>query len=62
MNPITQKKLNRRMLLRGMGAAISLPFLDAMVPAMAASKAIKPVKRLGFVFIPMGADLSLIHI
>jgi len=41
-----------------MGAAISLPLLDAMTPAAAAAGLAEPVKRLGFVFIPMGADMS----
>jgi len=41
-----------------MGAAVSLPFLDAMIPAAAAAGLAEPVKRLGFVFIPMGADMS----
>src|SRR3982750_1237702 len=30
---ITKKHLSRRTVLRGMGAAMSLPFLEAMVPA-----------------------------
>jgi len=44
-------------MLRGLGATLSLPLLDAMVPAYGASTA-TPIKRLGFVFMPMGADLS----
>jgi len=49
---ITKKFLPRRSFLRGAGAAISLPLLDAMVPAFAA----EPVtpKRLGFVYLPNG--------
>ena len=35
MNFITQKALNRRTVLKGIGATIALPFLDAMVPARA---------------------------
>ncbi|HEX8031284.1 MAG TPA: DUF1552 domain-containing protein [Vicinamibacterales bacterium] len=35
MNFITQKSLNRRTVLKGIGATIALPFLDAMVPARA---------------------------
>jgi hypothetical protein len=53
---ITRKALSRRALLRGAGAAVALPFLDSMVPAFASP--VKPARRLGFVFIPMGADLS----
>ena len=57
---ITKKALSRRTVLRGFGSAVALPFLDAMVPAVTAAKltAAKPVKRLGFVFMPMGCDLS----
>lgn len=53
---ITRKAMSRRALLRGAGAAVALPFLDSMVPALTA--AARPARRLGFVFIPMGADLS----
>jgi hypothetical protein len=57
---ISKKALSRRTVLRGFGSAVALPFLDAMVPAATAAKltAAKPVKRLGFVFMPMGCDLS----
>ena len=56
---ITKKALPRRTFLRGMGATLALPLLDAMVPAAtAASKTpALPVRRLGFVFMPMGCDL-----
>lgn len=57
---VTQKAVPRRALLRGMGAAVALPLLDAMVPAMTAATftPAKPVRRLGYVFIPMGSDLK----
>ncbi|MCH1498306.1 MAG: DUF1552 domain-containing protein [Akkermansiaceae bacterium] len=57
---ITKKALSRRTVLRGFGSAVALPLLDAMVPAARAAKltAAMPVKRLGFVFMPMGCDLS----
>jgi len=57
---ITRKALPRRTMLRGMGAALSLPLLDAMVPAMMALGATpaSPVRRLGFVYIPMGAHMK----
>ena len=60
MNFLTRKALPRRTVLRGLGASLSLPLLDAMVPAATAlgATAAKPVKRLGYVFMPMGADLS----
>ena len=53
---LSRKSLPRRTFLRGLGATISLPLLDAMLPA--ATVAAKPVKRLGFVFMPMGCDIT----
>ena len=57
---ITKKHLPRRTFLKGIGATLALPLLDAMIPAAtaAAQTATRPVKRLGFVFMPMGCDLS----
>jgi hypothetical protein len=50
--------LSRRTLLRGTGAAVALPLLDAMIPAMTASAAtaVAPsrLKRIGYIYIPMG--------
>ena len=55
---ITKKALPRRTFLKGMQATLALPLLDAMIPAMTAlaQTPAKPVRRLGFVFIPMGCD------
>ena len=55
---ITKKALPRRTFLRGVGATLALPLLDAMIPAATALAATpaKPVPRLGFVFVPMGTD------
>ena len=57
---MTNRHLSRRTVLRGLGATVSLPFLDAMVPAAGAAvtRAVQPVKRLGYCFIPMGTDIS----
>jgi hypothetical protein len=57
---ITRTAVSRRSVLRGLGAAISLPLLDAMVPAataLAATPAATP-KRFGFMYIPHGADMA----
>lgn len=56
---IGKKALPRRMFLRGMGTAMALPLLDAMVPAMTAwaDTPANPVRRLGFVYMPMGAHI-----
>ena len=57
---ISKKALPRRTFLRGMGATVALPLLDAMVPSMTAlaQTPAKPVRRLGFVYIPMGSDIA----
>lgn len=51
--------LPRRTFLRGMGAAVALPVLDAMAPALTALSrtAAAPPVRLGFVFVPNGLIL-----
>jgi hypothetical protein len=49
---ITKKALPRRTFLRGMGAAIALPMLDAMTPALSAKSTAPP--RLGFIYIANG--------
>ena len=51
---ITKKSLDRRTFLRGAGAVLALPFLDAMTPAFAGPAATKPAVRLGFVYVPNG--------
>jgi len=50
---ISKKHLSRRTLLKGAGASIALPMLDAMTPALAQASAAPP--RLGFVYFPHGA-------
>ncbi len=57
---ISKKALPRRTFLRGMGAAVALPLLDAMIPSMTAlaQTPAKAVRRLGFVYIPMGSDIT----
>jgi Protein of unknown function (DUF1552) len=57
---ITKMALPRRTFLRGVGVALALPLLDAMVPALSAvaSSAAKPVRRLGFIYTPNGATMA----
>lgn len=57
---ITKKAIPRRTFLRGMGLTLALPLLDSMVPAATplVKTAANPVRRLGFVFMPMGCDQS----
>ena len=58
---LTKKALPRRTFLRGAGASVALPLLDAMVPSMTAQAktAASGVRRLGFVYIPMGSNISM---
>src|SRR6266851_1388664 len=51
---VTKKSLPRRTFLRGAGVTLALPFLDSMVPALAATNAAKPALRLAFVYHPVG--------
>ena len=57
---IRKISLPRRTFLRGAGAAVALPLLDAMVPAltMMAKTPASPQPRLGFVYIPNGAIME----
>lgn len=57
---VTKKAMPRRTFLRGVGVTIALPLLDAMIPAATplAKTAARPVRRLGFVFMPMGCDIT----
>ena len=56
---ITRKALPRRTVLRGLGATLALPFLDAMAPALSAAAA--PARRVGFFYGPNGMFLPNFH-
>ena len=51
---VTKKAISRRTVLRGMGATVALPLLDAMIPALAPAAATTPVRRFGVVYHPNG--------
>lgn len=53
---ITKKALPRRTFLRGAGVTLALPLLDAMIPSFSDAAVAGPVRRLGFVYIPMGCN------
>src|ERR1700694_888477 len=54
---VTRKALARRTFLRGIGTTVALPFLDAMVPALAlAATTKKPPVRMAFVYVPNGVE------
>jgi len=51
---ITRRSIPRRAMLRGLGATLALPLLDAMAPTLTAAQTSAPIRRFGAVFIPMG--------
>src|SRR4029079_9117140 len=55
------QQLSRRTVLRGIGTAVALPFLDAMAPrtlrAAEAAKAASP-RRMAFIYVPNGAHME----
>ena len=57
---VTKKHLSRRTVLRGVGATIALPLLDAMVPAgtALAQTAAAPKLKVGFIYFPHGAIMK----
>jgi hypothetical protein len=60
MSFITATSLPRRTVLRGLGATVALPFLDAMLPALspAARAAGKPVHRFQTFYVPNGMAMD----
>ena len=60
---VTKKALHRRTVLRGIGATVALPFLDAMAPALTATSRTpaNPIPRLGFIYAPNGMFLPNFH-
>jgi len=54
---VTRKSLPRRSFLKGMGAVIALPMLDAMTPAFAAPRLKGQPLRLGFTYVPNGITM-----
>jgi hypothetical protein len=57
---VTKKHLSRRTVLRGIGTALALPLLDAMIPAHTAlaQTAAKGTPHLGFIYFPHGAVMN----
>jgi hypothetical protein len=56
---VTKMHLSRRTMLRGLGATIALPLLDAMVPALTAlsKTSAAPVRRFGVFYVPNGMSM-----
>jgi hypothetical protein len=57
---VTKKHLTRRSVLRGLGTALALPLLDAMIPAQTAlgQTAAKATPHLGYIYFPHGAVMD----
>ena len=57
---ILKKHLSRRTVLRGVGASVALPLLDAMIPAgvALAKTAAAPRPRMAFIYFPHGAVMD----
>ncbi len=55
---ITKKALSRRTVLRGLGVALALPFLDAMVPGLASGAVTTTARRYGFFYMPNGVAMN----
>ena len=52
---VTKKSMPRRTVLRGIGAALALPLLDSMVPALTAlGQTAATVRRFGVIYVPNG--------
>jgi uncharacterized protein DUF1552 len=60
MNFLTTKSLPRRTILRGLGATMALPFLEAMLPAFSlrGRAAAKPVHRFQTFYVPNGMAME----
>jgi hypothetical protein len=54
---VTRTHLPRRSFLKGVGAVIALPMLDAMTPAFAAPRFQARPVRLGFTYVPNGITM-----
>ena len=56
---ITKRHLPRRTLVRGLGLAVGLPFLDSMMPALGkAGETAKSLTRLTFIYVPNGVMMD----
>jgi len=57
---IRQRTISRREMLRGVGAALALPLLDAMTPALLSQSraTVAPIHRFGVMYIPNGMIMN----
>ena len=52
------RSISRRTVLKGVGAAIALPFLDAMTPLASAAETAKSPLRAAFLYVPNGMNMQ----
>jgi hypothetical protein len=52
------RSLPRRLILRGLGAALPVPWLESLLPRAAAGEAARPPVRLAFVYVPNGVEMG----
>src|SRR5262249_670546 len=53
--------ISRRTVLKGLGTAVALPYLDAMLPSSATAAPAGPVAtptRMAFLYVPNGANMA----
>jgi hypothetical protein len=55
---VLNKALPRRTFLRGLGAAVALPLLDSMVPALRAASRLPKARRMGIIYVPNGVIMN----
>jgi hypothetical protein len=58
MTFLTAKSLPRRTVLRGLGATMALPFLEAMIPARRGLAAARPAHRFQTFYVPNGMAME----
>ncbi len=51
-------RLSRRTVLKGLGASLALPWLEAMTPRSAVAGTVRPPVRMAFIYMPHGALMS----
>ncbi|MBO0699625.1 MAG: DUF1552 domain-containing protein, partial [Zavarzinella sp.] len=51
------RPISRRTVLKGLGAAVALPWLEAMTPLASAAPAVKSPLRAAFLYVPNGVHM-----
>lgn len=51
-------RISRRTVLRGLGTALALPYLDSMLPRVSAADKMAAPKRMAFIYVPNGIHMQ----